>query len=85
MDRISNLPTHLLELPLCGADADLPSVAEAIVDPGDAVLLGAQVHVHVLLEGLDGQAQAVEEDLRRVVWGGSPWGPGTCPHTPGRS
>ena len=26
-------PMHLLELPVCGADADLPAVIHALIDP----------------------------------------------------
>ena len=42
--------THLVELPLGGGDAHLPAVRDALVDAGDAAVLGAQVQLSILLQ-----------------------------------
>ena len=61
--HVQRLLTCLLELPVCWADTDLPALTEALIHPGDAVFLGTQVQVDVILEGLDRYPLAVEVDL----------------------
>ena len=66
---------HLLELPISGADADFPAVVDTLIDSGHAVLLGAKVQVHVVLERLDADAGAIQQHLQAVQ------GVGPGPHT----
>ena len=53
--------SHLVELAIAGGDADLPAVAEALIDPGRCLVW--QVQLHIVLEGLDRQLLSIQEDL----------------------
>ena len=56
--------THLLELALAGADADLPAVVDALVHTGRVLV--PHIQVHIVLEGLDGQPLPVQDYLQHT-------------------